>query len=371
VNLLHVTDSLAPESGGPAEVIGTFSREHASMGGNSEILVLSHTNTASDLVVHRCVPQARCQRFSHPAVSWLRTHASRFDAICAHGLWQAPSAVTWLALRRRDPKYFVFAHGMLDRYFRNAYPLKHARKQIYWLGLERHVVGDARGVIFTSAAEHRASLGTFWPSSFKALVCPIGVAIPEHNRAESLDRFHEAYPDLRLKPYLLFLGRLHPKKGLNLLVQAWRSGRFPMTLIIAGPEEDRGYAAELYRLATNLDIRFTGLLSGDLKWGAIYGADALVLPSYQENFGVAAVEALGCGVPVLLSTSVAIAEQVVHAGAGLSAEPSVTGIENLLTRWLAERSEKMRAAARACYLTHYQASTNVRHLLNLITEYVR
>jgi glycosyltransferase involved in cell wall biosynthesis len=371
VNLLHVADSLAPESGGPAEVIRTFAREHARIGGNSEILVFSDTNTDPDLIVHRCVPEARCQRFSHPAVSWLREHASKFDAICAHGLWQAPSAVTWLALRRRDLNYFVFAHGMLDRWFRHAYPLKHARKQLYWLGLERHVVRNARGVIFTSAAECCASLGTFWPSPFQALVCPIGVAIPECRRAESLQRFHEAFPDLRLKPYLLFLGRLHPKKGLNLLVHAWRSGRFPMTLVIAGPEEDRAYSTELHRLATNLDIRFTGLLSGDLKWGAIYGAEALILPSHQENFGVAAVEALGCGVPALLSTGVAIAEQVVQAGAGFSAEPSVTGIENLITRWLAERSETMRAAARACYLAHYQASTNVRQLLNLITEYVR
>lgn len=371
MNLLHVADSLAPESGGPAEVIRTFAREHVRMGGNSETLVLSNANTDPDLVIHRCVPEARCQRFSHPAVAWLRKHASRFDAICAHGLWQAPSAVTWLALRRSDAKYFVFAHGMLDRWFRRAYPLKHARKQLYWLGLERDVLRDARGVIFTSAAERCASLGTFWPSRFKALVCPIGVAIPECHQAELLQRFYEAYPDLRLKPYLLFLGRLHPKKGLDLLVRAWQSRRFPMTLVIAGPEEDRAYAAELRRLATNLDIRFTGLLYGDVKWGGIYGAEALILPSYQENFGVAAVEALGCSVPVLLSTGVAIAEQVVQAGAGLSAEPSVTGVENLITRWLAERSEKMRAAARACYLAHYQASTNTRQLLNLIREHVR
>ena len=371
VNLLHVIDSVAPESGGPAEVVRTFAREHARRGGNSEILVLSETNADSDLIVHHCVPETRSQRFSHPAVSWLREHASRFDAICAHGLWQAPSAVTWLALRRRDPKYFVFAHGMLDRWFRGAYPLKHAGKQLYWLGLERNVVQDARGVIFTTKAECYASQGTFWPSGFRALVCPIGVALPDHDRAKSLDRFHETYPELRLKPYLLFLGRLHPKKGLDLLLRAWRSCRPPMTLVVAGPEEDRAYAVKLHRLATNLEVRFTGLLSGDLKWGAIYGADALVLPSYQENFGVAAVEALASGVPVLLSTSVNIADQVVCAGAGLSAEPTATGIENMITRWLAERSEKMRAAARACYMAHYQASTNIEQLLKLIREYVR
>jgi glycosyltransferase involved in cell wall biosynthesis len=371
MNLLHVIDSLAPESGGPAEVTRTFAREHARVGGNSEILVLTDTKTDPDLVVHRCVPKVRRQRFSHPAVSWLREHAVKYEAICAHGLWQAPTAVTWLALRGRDPKYFVFAHGMLDRWFRRAYPLKHARKQVYWLGLEHRAVRDARGVIFTTPAEKFASLGTFWPSRFESLVCPIGVAIPDRDRTGSLLQFHEACPCLRVKPYLLYLGRLHPKKGLDLLIRAWRSGQFPMTLVIAGPEEDQTYTAALKRLAVNLDIRFTGLLTGELKWGAICGADALVLPSYQDNFGVAAVEALGCGVPVLLSTRVGIAEQVVHAGAGLSAEPSVAGIQNLIKRWLAERSEKMRAAARACFLAHYQASTNVQQLLNLIREYVR
>ena len=129
--------------------------------------------------------------------------------------------------------------------------------------------------------------------------------------------FSNSFPQLRGKRLLLFLGRLHEKKGCELLLEAFVAARNSadvdpsLHLVMAGPCADQKYLEHLKRLAAeNSAVTFTGMLAGSSKWGALSAADAFILPSHQENFGIAVVEALACGTPVLISKEVNIWREI-------------------------------------------------------------
>lgn len=139
---------------------------------------------------------------------------------------------------------------------------------------------------------------------------------------------------------VLFLGRIHPNKGCDLLIEAFaRVAHYDplLRLVMAGPDEC-GCQAELQRFAARLGagdgVVFTGPLYGDLKWGALRSAEALALASHTENFGITVVEALACGVPVLISNEVNIWREIAADGAGLVAHADLDGATALLDRWL-------------------------------------
>lgn len=150
---------------------------------------------------------------------------------------------------------------------------------------------------------------------------------------------------LQGKPYLLFLSRIHEKKGVDLLVKAYiqlvkenKSTNMPH-LVIAGPgiESSFGKAVQetVAKEAMVRDlIHFPGMLSGDAKWGAFYGCEAFVLPSHQENFGIAVVEALACGKAVLISDQINIWKEIIGQKAGLVANDTMSGVYILLEDWL-------------------------------------
>jgi glycosyltransferase involved in cell wall biosynthesis len=116
------------------------------------------------------------------------------------------------------------------------------------------------------------------------------------------------------------------------------------------------------------------MLRGDLKWGAFYASDAFVLPSHQENFGIAVAEALGCGLPVLISDKVNIWREVQSDGAGLVGPDTADGTEHNLRRWLALDSlarRSMREAARASFERRFTADATARSLLAVLQEHVQ
>jgi glycosyltransferase involved in cell wall biosynthesis len=239
---------------------------------------------------------------------------------------------------------------MLDPWFRQAYPLKHLKKLCYWQLFEYKVFSDAEAVLFTSNEEQDKARHSFWPYKGHGEVVGLGTTAPAGNPAAYSELFLSNYPELRERPFLLFLGRIHPKKGCDLLLRAMVavSSQHPQAcLVIAGPESDQ-YARLLKEqispeIAQN--VVWTGALAGDLKWGALNSAEALVLPSHQENFGMVVAEALACGRPVLLSDKVNTWHDVLEHGAGLVEEDTIDGTRNLLERWFAMSSAEKQAMA--------------------------
>ncbi len=202
-----------------------------------------------------------------------------------------------------------------------------------------------------------------------------GTAAPEVDLASARKDFLEGFPQLRDKRFLLFLGRLHEKKGCELLLEAFaalpRSGRAgpALELVIAGPSADEAYEEHLKRMAPNAGITFTGMLSGSLKWGALSAAEAFILPSHQENFGIAVVEALACGTPVLISNKVNIWREIVADEAGYVENDDLAGTARLLERWVKTTPDvraAMRDRARKCFAQHFEINGATDSLLDVL-----
>jgi len=183
---------------------------------------------------------------------------------------------------------------------------------LYWPWAEYRVLRDAAAVLFTSEEERRLAREFSLLYRCKEVVVNYGTAAPALD-LETRARFPPGFSETPQAAFSSLLGRLHVKKGCDLLIEAFAAlrnssdGNAPLHLVLAGPCADEEYLLHLKRLAAAVtkddgSITFTGMLSGNRKWGAFSAADAFVLPSHQENFGIAVVEALACGTPVLIST---------------------------------------------------------------------
>jgi glycosyltransferase involved in cell wall biosynthesis len=327
--------------------------------------------------VHALGPSRGGYRYNSRLVPWLRREAHRYDAVIVNGLWQYHSFGAWRALAGMDVPYYVFPHGMLDPWFRRTYPLKHMKKWLYWPWGDYRVLRDARAVLFTCEEERRLAGMSFALYRANERVVAFGICAPPADSVQCREAFLATCPALRDQRLLLFLGRLHEKKGCDLLIHAFASlvrSEPRLKLVMAGPDQT-GWARSLQDLARSLGvaehIAWPGMLSGDAKWGAFRSAEAFVLPSHQENFGIAVVEALGCGVPTLISDKVNIWREIAGGGAGCVESDDLDGTRRLLARWLsldAAAKRQMRVSALRLFDRQFNVEAMAYDFLNLLTE---
>jgi glycosyltransferase involved in cell wall biosynthesis len=379
MKLLHVLASVDPLGGGPMEGVRQRGIRLEQLGHSVEVVSIddpgAHFVRSFPLKVHAVGPPRSSYRYSAALVPWLKAHAAGYDAIVVHGLWQYHGFAVRRVLKGMRLPYFVFTHGMLDPWFKHAYPRKHLKKWLYWPWGEYRVLRDARAVLFTSEEERLQARRSFWLYEARERVVAYGTGAPPDDRESLRELYFTANPQLRGSRFFLFLSRIHEKKGCDLLVRAFaRVAALDSTLqlVIAGPDQT-GWVGTLKELARKLHvadrISWPGMLQNSMKWGAFYSADAFVLPSHQENFGIAVAEALGCGLPVLISDKVNIWREVETAGAGLVAADTVEGTENLLTGWLSstiEQREAMRRSARDLFHRRYTVDAMAQDLLDVI-----
>lgn len=382
MRLLRIIGTTDPAMGGPWEAVLRSTPILAEMGHETEIVSLDPPdapwNGRAGLTIHAIGRDLGRYRYAPRLVPWLRRNAGRFDAAIVHGIWNYASLGAWRALRGTSVPYFLFIHGMMDPWFRNAYPLKHVAKLIYWLALEGRTLRDARCVLFTSEEERRLAHDAFPWYSYRERVVAYGTADAVDNAADQIEAFYSAMPSVAGKPFLLFLGRLHPKKGCDLLLRGFAEVsalRPDLQLVMAGPD-DAGWQADLKQLADSLGVRsrvhWPGLLTENRKWGALRAAEAFVLPSHQENFGVAVAEALACGRPVLITDRVNIWREIQSAGAGIVSHDD----QKNLTRALADlvtldqdRRTHMEQASRRAFLQHFTVQAAARDLVSVIEAF--
>jgi glycosyltransferase involved in cell wall biosynthesis len=383
VRFLHVIASVDSRTGGPIEALRQIGTLHQELGHTVQVASVDPPGSPckDDLPfpVHQLGPGLLSYQFSPRLTRWLRRHGSEFDCAIVHGLWQYPTHAARMALSGRVP-YFVYTHGMLDPWFNQRFPLKHIKKSIYWHLRMRRDLDESAGVIFTCQKEMERSISSFFPFHWKGIVAPLGISDPPGASETQIASVQSRFPELNNRRFLLFFGRIHPKKGCDLLVRAFAriAAAFPeLILVMAGPGES-GYIRFLKRIVSqeSLDRRvvWTGMVSGPLKWGLLRAADAFVLPSHQENFAIATVEAMAVNTPVLISDKVQIWPDVMRTGAGLVETDSFEGTERVLRIWMGlsdEARAKMRTAGGACYRSRFTIAQTGRILLNELTARLR
>lgn len=366
MKILHAIQSTDPTRGGPIEgilQIGQATRPSIT----HEILSLDHPK--ADYLAQHSIPvtalgPGSVLGYSPALVPWLKANAIHYDLVIVHGLWRYISVGTWRALRGGKVPYMVMPHGMLDPWFKHHYPLKHYKKWLFWPWTEYRVLRDARAVIFTCDEERRLARESFWLYRCNERVGTVGIHGPAREVEWTREHFFNVYPALRGKRIVLFLGRVHEKKGCDLLVNAFAdiAGHdADLRLVMAGPCHD-GLDLRLRTIAADRGIAnrvlWTGMIQGDLKWGAFAAAEAFALPSHQENFGIAVAEALSCGTPVLISNKVQIWREIEADGGGLICDDTQSGTTGMLRAWLAlsdTRRKEMAQAARRCFENRYES----------------
>lgn len=392
MRILHLIGSVDPAGGGPIEGILRQAEATALSGTQREIASLDPPDapwlSAIPMPVHalgqwdiertrrfrRLLPWSRYGA-STKFEQWLNVHGPEFDVIVVNGLWNFTTLGFAHSKARKRVPYVVFTHGMLDPWFRKQYPLKHLFKQFFWLIADGVVVNNAAAVLFTSEDERVLARGSFRPYRARERVIAYGSGDVPPGEERQRQAFIETAPELGDNPYLLFLSRIHEKKGCDLLIEAFVSvakERPDLHLVMAGPDQ-MGLVAHLRQQAERAGlgrrVHFTGMLKGDAKWGAFRGTEAFILPSHQENFGIVVAEALACSKPVLISNKVNIWREVEGSGGGIVDDDTMEGTERLVRRFLAlgdSERQAMGHAARQCYETHFRSSVAAAQLLEVL-----
>ncbi len=300
MRLLHIIDSFSPAAGGPPEAVRQLIKATRAEGTEIEVVCLDNPQ-AEFLKNIECRVYALDESylgrfaFSPRLWRWLRENAGRYDAIVMNGVWTFPGLAMHFAARRAGTQYGIFAHGALDPWFNRKYPLKHIKKLIYW-PVQYAVLRHAAAVFFTTATERDLAKTSFRPNNWRSVVVPYGITEPEECKegpAGQIEEFYARLPELRGRRYLLFLGRIHEKKGCDLLIEAFAevaSEVLDVDLVIAGPDQ-MGMQAKLKNLAEQVGVagrvHWPGMISGGVKWGALRGCEALhsaIAPGKPGNF---------------------------------------------------------------------------------------
>jgi glycosyltransferase involved in cell wall biosynthesis len=389
MKLLHVIGSMNPDTGGPCQMIRSFAPWFLAQGHSLDVVCLNDRDAAflkSEPFPAHAVGQGRGGwNYSPGLTPWFKKHLREYDAVILNGLWQFQGYALWRASKTVTyaPPFYIFPHGMLDPWFQkvSVRPLKAARNTVFWKTIQHRIIRDAAGLLFTCEEERRLAQLPFSPyQPRREEVVGLGVPEPPAFDERMKTAFLEKCPGVRGENYFLFLGRIHPKKGVDLLIQGYatlhkkNSGGKPVPkLVIAGPDLDSTYGREMQTLAAQLCPRDTvlwpGMISGDAKWGALFGCDAFVLVSHQENFGIAVVEALACGKPVLISDKINIWREIKDDQAGLISDDTDAGANIIFRQWKSlspESRTAMQKSARACFENRFGIAPATRRLLAVI-----
>ncbi len=262
--------------------------------------------------------QYRFYSFSWPLNRWLAKHVRDYDVVHVHGLFSYPPTVAALWARRRGVPYIIRPFGVLNRWgVENRRPWL---KQLSIRMLERRLLANAAAVHFTSAQEEIEAREQ--AADFKAVIIPNPIDLSNLSQAPA-GWLRSRYPQLANRRIVIFLSRLDRKKGIDLLLNAFAEVRrsvADVSLVIAGNGEEAfvsGLRRQAEQLGIHDDVVWAGFVEGEKKVAALRESDLYVLPSYSENFGVAVIEALACGLPVIVSDQVALHRELTASNAGL------------------------------------------------------
>lgn len=299
--------------------------------------------------------------------SIIRQAVGEHDVVHNHSLWMLPNSYSSQAARRAGKPVVITAHGALEPW---AVQNSGWKKKLVGRAFQDRDLQQATCLQVNSHTEIDG-LRAYGLTNPVAVI-PNGICLEDFTDLPSPEVFYDAFPETRHRRLLLFMARLHRKKGLEHLLQAWAnaSRRFSdWHLVIAGP--DSGFGANVQSLiaSTNLASRvtLTGNLQGDLKRSVLAATELFVQPSFSEGFSMSIVEALACGIPVLMTPGCNFPEAA-RAGAAIEVEPhsecTERGLHQLLSLSESARAD-MGQRGRMLIEQHYTWTLVARNTLRL------
>jgi glycosyltransferase involved in cell wall biosynthesis len=334
MKILHVLNSLSPSHGGPVSVIQGLAVAQAKLGHIVDVLstgigsplgdsdaILNSFHYSRGVRWYFASYQFRSLLLSNSVRSFLRRHGRSYDIIEIHGLYRFPVTYSaWFARTMHIP-YVIRPHGSLDPFLYSKSTTRNLPlKRIYEYLFDLPNLHSAGAIHFTASDErNRASFLDLRAPSF---VCPNGIDLECYEHLPVRGRLRSKW-GLGDDPIVLFLGRLHFKKGLDLLIPAFSQllrHQSNLQLVIAGPDNDNysvDVRAWVREHGVSESVHIVGNLDGPDITQAYVDSDVFVLPSYTENFGMTVVEAMACGLPVVISDQVNIHSEISRVGAGI------------------------------------------------------
>jgi glycosyltransferase involved in cell wall biosynthesis len=328
-NILHVIPYMHANAGGPPVVVENFISEASRLGHRSEIVSTLDYCNGDESSLQKHLEQLAPTTFltgleTVPVIG--RSGAAKIDALVrradivhVHTLWSPLNVSARHACHQHDRPYVLMPHGMLDPY---SLSVKALKKGIYLRFFESRNMARAQRMIYTTSEEERLAALAGLPLPPGELV-PLGARASFASSDHLRSRFLEKFPRAKGRRKLLFLGRLHPKKGIDRILKALQDVKqsAPSVLLVVAGTGEAHYTRQLRQLVSSLalddHVLFTGRVDGELKWACFAAAELFLLPSRQENFAITVAEAMQMGVPVIITDKVNTWPYVEEAGAGL------------------------------------------------------
>lgn len=367
LKVLQIVPSISLIYGGPSQMVLGFSGALARQGAAVTVLTTdSNGDTGQaplEVPLDRPVPQDgyeiryfRCApfrryKFSIQLLQWLARHAADYDVAHIHALFSPVSSVAAAIARRNGLPYLLRPLGTLDP---ADLQKKKQLKQLYAAVLEKPNLAGAAAIHFTS--EQEAKVSERFGLVTRDLVLPLGVVLPDAPVAgDRLLRDLGIPARDEAVPLLLFMSRIDPKKGLDLLLPALEQLQqegVAFHFVLAGTNpQDPGYEAQirdrLHASPLNSRTTITGFVTGETKAALLQRADLFVLPSYYENFGIAIAEAMTAGLPVVISDQVHIWQDIQQSASGWVTPCDRAALHQALRTALGDRAERLRRGQQA------------------------
>lgn len=379
MRILHLIATLAPESGGPAQACIEMASAVAARGHEVSIYTTDWGEPARPLPAGATVAiktfPVQWPRGWKPSLGLaqaLRRDLPSFDVVHLHSLYLFHDWVGGDLAHRLGVPYIVRPHGLLDPYI---WRRSRARKRLMEIAFQNRVLRRASAIHYTSDLERDISAP--YDQGAPPRVVPLGVRLDGFENLPPADDFARRYPATAGRRIVLFLSRVHEKKGLDLLIPAFAVARRStpdLHLVIAGPDDgmlERARALTRQHQVEN-EVTFTGMLIGTDKLAAFSAASMFALPSYSENFGIAIVEAMAAGLPAIVSDQVNIYREI--DGGGAMVVPCEVGAVTRAIESLAAdpaRLKRMAAEARETARKLYDWRNVAMSLENLYREFAR
>ncbi len=349
---LHIIPNISRKMGGSAYAVNNILMLEKTAGIEGTVLCIIAEEPDSRLTEYATVEvlapsfPARFSR-SKNAIKWLHKNAVNYDIVIIHTIWAALPIEAAHVLRKLKVPFVIWPHGGLDPFDLQK---KKNFKKILGPIFVKPMLEKCEAIICT--AEKEAEVLEVYGSKSKKMILPLPVLKSQAsgNRERFRDRFSIGSEDF----VLIFLSLLYYKKGLNLLIPAVKelSKMYSNLKVVIAGSELNGYGKIVNKLIEEHQLEnkviVTGFLSGQDKYDAFAGSDCFVLPSMNENFGIAIVEALNAGLPVLISKNVYIWKEIIQNGGGWVCEYSIESVTESIKGVLDnndEYSEKKKNAA--------------------------